>query len=168
MSGDSKHPKDRGTETYRDKLIEHLSLEIDTHTKMIFDWRARASFYWLLGPFVLMGSVLIATRSIPAIRKLDSIAWIAITVGIVCFMGIGFLGARMEEQLWNQCNQWRSCILRLSEQPDSGVTDGDVVFRHRVVATYILAHAVVLILFLCIIFLIFHLIATNPSSDTAR
>ena len=55
---------------YQKELIEHLSSEIDTHTKMIFDWRARAAFYWLVGPFVAIGSVVIITKQVPTFSSL--------------------------------------------------------------------------------------------------
>ena len=50
--------------TYEDKLIDHLSREIETHTKNMMTFRARINFA-VFGPFVLLGSIMVSAKGVP-------------------------------------------------------------------------------------------------------
>jgi hypothetical protein len=52
-----------------DKLIEHLSKEIETQTDNLMTFRTRVSFAALIGPFFLLGSLLVAAKRIPKARN---------------------------------------------------------------------------------------------------
>lgn len=132
------------------ELIEHLSSEIDAFTRMMFDWRARAAFYWLVGPFVVISSVVIVTKQLPTVQRLDVYGWIALVIAGACFMGMGYIGARIEAHMTNQCNVWRLTILRLSSQDSKGLRTSNVLEeKQRVIRAYLSAHGLLLIIFIC-------------------
>jgi len=136
-------------------LIQHLSTEIDTHTKMIFDWRARAAFYWLVGPFLAIGSVVIITKEPPAFNGLDSVGWMALGIACLCFVGIAYIGSRIEADLTDQCNIWRLTIFQLTTQQTPTLQEADVIAPKKPVKTaYMIAHALLLLTFLSTIFVI--------------
>src|SRR5207253_6842119 len=126
-------------------LIEHFSSEIDTHTKMIFDWRARAAFYWLVGPFVAIGSVVVITRQVPTFSSLGWAGVIAGFIACACFILMAVLGAKMEAGMWDQCNKWRKAILLLTVQgPPPILKEEDVLELQRVRTAYLCAHFLLL------------------------
>ena len=132
------------------ELIEHLSSEIDAYTRMTFDWRARAAFYWLVGPFVVISSVVLVTKQLPTVQRLDIYGGIALVVACACFMLMAYIGARMEAHMTDQCNVWRLTILRLCSQDSKGLKTSDVqVVKQRVIRAYLIAHGLLLAIFLC-------------------
>jgi hypothetical protein len=48
--------------THEDALIDHLSREIETHTKNMMTFRARINFAVFVGPFVLLGSIMVSAK----------------------------------------------------------------------------------------------------------
>ena len=132
------------------ELIEHLSTEIDTYTKMIFDWRARAAFYWLIGPFIVISSMMIVTKQVPTFQDLDGYGRAAAAVAGICFIVMAYIGARMEAHMADQCNIWRYTILRLTSETNVRLNKSDViVLKQRVKVAYMAAHALLLVAFLC-------------------
>ena len=156
--------KKAGSTIPRNDLVTHLSREIETHSKLMMDWRARASFYWLLGPFVVIGSMSIATRQIPRIENLDGTGWVAAVVAAGCFLGMAYLGAIMEEHLWEQCNIWRRTIVKLTTIDTVAITEADFAIKQRVVPGYMIAHVLLLVAFLASIALASRLVAVGPDT----
>lgn len=135
--------------------IQHLSTEIDTHTKN--DFR-------LASP----RSVLLASRSLsrdrlrcdyykrtPAFNGLDSVGWMALGIACLCFVGIAYIGSRIEADLTDQCNIWRLTIFQLTTQQTPTLQEADVIAPEKPVKTaYMIAHALLLLTFLSTIFVI--------------
>jgi hypothetical protein len=154
-------------------LIKHLSTEIDTHTKMIFDWRARAAFYWLVGPFLAIGSFVIVTKERPAFHGLDSVGWMALGIACLCFVGMAYLGSRIETDLTDQCNIWRLTIFQLTTQQTPILQETDVVGPKKPVKiAYMVAHTLLLVTFLSTLFLISRSVVAKqnvePPSNTIQ
>lgn len=149
---------------HQKELIEHLSTEIDTHTKMIFDWRARAAFYWLVGPFVVIGSIVVVTKQVPTLHSLDNVGIAAAIIVCACFIGIAYLGARMEAHMWDQCNTWRNTIFRLASEKTPALEKAEVVVaKQRVKTAYMIAHLLLLLAFVSSMVLIWHSGLSNTS-----
>ena len=121
---------------------------------MIFDWRARAAFYWLVGPFVAIGSVVIVTKQVPTFYNLDRTGRGAGIIACLCFIGMALLGARMEAHMWDQCNRWRETNLLACAGTDIKLKDEDLMERQRVQTAYVIAHILLLAAFLSTLVLI--------------
>jgi hypothetical protein len=154
---------------YQKELIQHLSSEIDTHKKMIFDWRARAAFYWLMGPFVAFGSVVIITRQVPSFSTLGWPGRVAILFACASFILMGILGAKMEAHMWDQCNRWRKSILLLTTEGASPILkEGEVMEWQRVRTAYLCAHFLLLFALLSTLFLVSSSTVIDPGGAAAK
>jgi len=74
-----------GSMMNREKLIEYLSSEINTHTTNISTFRAKLSFITLVGPFLLLSSFFIATKGVFPPVTLSALS----VSGILTFEGSG-------------------------------------------------------------------------------
>lgn len=152
---------------FQKELIQHLSLEIDTHKKMIFDWRARAAFYWLVGPFVAIGSVVVITKQVPQFSSLHGWGLVAAITACGSFVVMGVLGAKMEAGMWDQINIWRETIRRLTKPASDVLTENDVIETQRVMTGYVCAHLLLLLALLTTLFLLSQSPVINASSSPA-
>lgn len=142
---------------HEDKLIDHLSQDIATHTSYLASFRSRVAFTILIGPFVLLGSFLIATKGeIPAVH-LGLYDWAAIVVTCLCYLTLGVYGATLDKHVVQQCNTWRTQIELLHE--DSSNKIGDIRFEHKnQVIAYFTALALVLVAFVAIVYVLITLL----------
>jgi hypothetical protein len=105
------------------------------------NFRVRISFTLFIGPFIVLGSLIIVTRGqgveLDLSRIQPSIKWSAVAT----FMLLGFVAGGIEVQTWNQINRWRECIGKLVSGQRIG-QDGlneylkDTVLTRRVVWYY--------------------------------
>jgi hypothetical protein len=124
---------------FDEKLIEYLSKEIETHTNSMVAFRARGHFSLFVGPFAILGALLVTDRAfvLPATADLSAI-WPLI--GLVAgYMGLGWMSFAIEEHVWNQCNRWRSLIADVRAGGAEAVTFDKLVFRHRLPRAYALS-----------------------------
>ena len=92
-----------------DKLIEHLSKEIETQTDNLMTFRTRVSFAALIGPFFLLGSLLVAAKRIPKASNGWLIAG-GLVLMILSYLTLGWAASSIERHAWRQCNVWRGLI----------------------------------------------------------
>jgi hypothetical protein len=97
-------------ESLRAELIKHLSSEIGAQTEYINTLRSRMAFAVLVGPFAVLGSALIATKG-ELCTPTGILPWVAISVAGLCYLGLGFYGARLDEHVTQQCNAWQGALL---------------------------------------------------------
>lgn len=94
----------------RVKMVEHLSAEIVSLTGFQTSHRTRMGFTVLIGPFIVLGSFLIATDgSIPS-RDIDVWDWLAGILAALAYVGFAFHGAAIDQRTLDQCNEWRRDI----------------------------------------------------------
>lgn len=138
---------------HEDKLIEHLSQDITTHTSYLASFRSRVAFTVLIGPLVLLGSFLIATKGeIPAV-SLGLYDYGAIVVACLCYLILGVYGATLDKHVIQQCNTWRTQIESLRQDSSSKI--GDISFEHKnQVTAYLTGLVLVLVAFLAIVYLL--------------
>lgn len=124
---------------FEKELIEYLSKEIETHTNSLMTFRSRISFAGLFGPFLLLGSVLVATKNIPGrMAPMPGNEWLVAAGGLVLsYLALGFAGAAVERHVWRQCNEWRGLIAQLSQGERVSVTKDDLKFKERLKLGYV-------------------------------
>lgn len=136
---------------HRKELIEHLSCEITTHATNSMTFRSRLAFTVLIGPFVVMGSFLVATDgrvNSDAIEAIDARAVLAALGACVTYFGLGYYGARIDIHIMDQCNKWRRSLVDLAN--GAPITEVKIEFPHRGVRGYLLVFLLVLVAFFCI------------------
>lgn len=90
-----------------------------------------------------------------------------IALGVVClsFIGMAYLGARMETHMANQCNKWRHTIFRLTTEEKAMIGKTDVVVqKQRVKLAYLIAHLLILLAFFCSMLIVSRSALSNPNA----
>lgn len=98
-------------------VIQHLSKEIETTNNNMMAFRTRIGFGMFVGPFVLLGSFIVAAKGQPVSFTLTSRGKVALVVDVVCFLGIAYIASQIEAQSLKQCDRWRTLIADLSRTP---------------------------------------------------
>ena len=100
------------SEKEKEKLIDHLSKEIEVQNNNMMTFRTRANLPVFLGPFVLLGSVVIGEKRVPRGLHLDPVSIIALVGLAASYLLMGLAAARIELLMSRQCNKWRSLITK--------------------------------------------------------
>jgi len=134
---------------HEDKLIEHLSKEIETHTNSLMTFRARINMAVFVGPFVLLGSLLIAAKGVP--RGINIDAWtVAFFVGLaMSYITMGMACAGIEAHIWRQCNAWRRLIARMTIDSTRKVSEEELTFSESLRKGYVIVYLAMILAFLC-------------------
>ena len=103
----------------RTELTEYLTKEIETLSTNTMTFRSRIAFSVFIGPFLILGSIIVSTSRSGLNLSLDSrSAWIAAVIAGLAFWTLGIISGRIEQGALEKCNQWRRCIIKLqSEEP---------------------------------------------------
>jgi hypothetical protein len=99
--------------TDKEKLIEHLTKEIEVQNNNMMTFRTRANLPVFLGPFVLLGSIVIGQKQTPLGIRLDGIAITAIIGLAASYLAMGLAAARIEISMAEQCDKWRDLIAKI-------------------------------------------------------
>ena len=122
---------------HEDKLIDHLSREIKTNTNNLMTFRSRVNLSVFLGPFVLLGSLLIATKGVPRVMAFDRLT-VAAYVGLgISYFVMGWACARIEAHMWRQCNAWRRLIARVTSDSTTKISEADLTFDEIYTRTFL-------------------------------
>jgi hypothetical protein len=113
------------------ELIVSLSKEIDTTMTSIMAFRTKIGFGMFVGPFVLLGSFIVAAKGQPVPFNLSQSGRIALVVDLACYLAIGFIAAKIEAQAYDQCNKWRNLIWRLLNEPLREIEKKEFVVKHQ-------------------------------------
>jgi hypothetical protein len=128
------------------KLIEHLSKEIETQTDNLMTFRTRVSFAALIGPFFLLGSLLVAAKRIPKASN----GWL-ITGGlllmILSYLTLGWAASSIERHTWRQCNVWRGLIAEVFCGNNSNVTAERLRFDEKLRLGYLVSYSAMALAF---------------------
>jgi len=138
------------------KLIEHLSKEIETHTNNLMTFRARVSFAALVGPFVLLGSLLFAAKRIPSASN-GRIIIGGLIVMALCYLTMGWSAASIERHTWRQCNVWRRLIAKMTSNNTEGVSPEELEFNEKLRLGYLVTYGAMVLAFGCVILIIRYL-----------
>jgi len=151
------------------EIISYLSKEIETVNNGMMVFRSKISFAVLVGPFVILGALLYATRGLPISTSLGPGGKAAIVFVGLCYLALAFLSGLIEEDGWRQCNKWRKLISDLHKDPTMEI--GNRILRtdkknvdpgHFMKWSYLLACALMLASFASLVFILFRVRTTQP------
>jgi|ERR1044072_176920 hypothetical protein len=139
---------------YEETLIEHLSREIEAQTKNMMTFRARINFAVFVGPFVLLGSIMVSAKGVPRGITPDKRTILAGIVLLMSYILMACTCAKIERQMWKRCNEWRKTILRIITDGSAGLKDEDFVFEESVMLGYALVYTAIVIAFACAVWIV--------------
>jgi hypothetical protein len=144
---------------FEKELIEYLSKEIETHTNSLMTFRSRISFAGLFGPFLLLGSIVVATKSIPGPKApVPLTSWlVAGSVLFLSYFALAWAGATVERHVWRQCNVWRGLIARISEGEPVKLTSAELNFKDSLRLGYLFTFGAMSFAFAGAVFIIRYL-----------
>ncbi len=138
---------------HEDKYIEHLSRDIAMHTNYLMMFRSRMAFAILIGPFVLLGSFLIATKGTIPKNHIGVDAIVAIVTACICYLTLGIYGARLDRHVTRQCDIWHRQIDSLRKEEEDYTED--IGFEHhKTYRAYLSGLGLVLLAFLSNVYLL--------------
>jgi hypothetical protein len=135
------------------EIIAYLSKEIETTTNTMMVFRSKIAFAVFFGPFLILGSFVVAAKSLPLSIELDLYGKIAIAVGCTCFLALAVISARIEKDAANQCNLWRKLIADIHENPQTTIQGRAHWKQNKLTWTYFGAYCLLLASFISIIFI---------------
>jgi hypothetical protein len=96
----------------RIELIKHISSEILAREAFLDTLRSRMGFTILIGPFFIVGSMLIAMKPNTTIAlPTEMWPWGALVVAVACYILLGEYGARIDRHETAQCDVLRGKLL---------------------------------------------------------
>jgi hypothetical protein len=118
-------------EPLRGDLIKHISAEIVAHQEWLATLRSRMGFTVLIGPFLVLGSVLIATKSAPTIMvwPTERPPWASFISAVLCFIGCGVYGAFLDKHGTKQCDFWRAILVSVAK--GESISEVHLDFKHH-------------------------------------
>ncbi len=145
----------------RDKAIEHITKEIETTINNIYTFRIRSAFTVWIGPFLLLGSVIVAKNGVYTI-EFDLLSVVSGVVAFVLYMGLGIGAGVIEKTNWKRCDDLRKILMGLISEESINI-DTDLFYElgreKKVVKFYI-----EVFLGIAIIFIAATLIISSPPS----
>jgi hypothetical protein len=147
---------------YGEKLIEHLSTEIATHTKNMMTFRAKINFAVFVGPFVLLGSLMVSAKGVPRSITFDYRTKIAAVLLLMSYILMACTCAAIERQMWRKCNKWRVVILKIITNSSEKIEKEDLVFPESVRLGYWLVYIAIIIAFGCAVWIVSRVQIASP------
>ena len=129
-----------------DKLIEHLSKEIETQTNNLMTFRTRVSFAALIGPFFLLGSLIVAARRLPKANNQWLIAG-GLLLMILSYLTLGWAASSIERHAWRQCNIWRGFIAEIFCDNRKNITAEKLKFNEKLRLGYLVSYGAMALAF---------------------
>jgi hypothetical protein len=108
------------------EIIAYLSKEIETVTHDMMLFRSKITLSVLLGPFLILGTLVYAAKGVPFSRRLGVAEVIAVVFVCACYFAIAYVAGRIEEDGWRQCNVWRKLISELQSDPTASMNERNV------------------------------------------
>jgi hypothetical protein len=138
------------------ELIEYFSKEIETHTNSLMTFRSRISFAGLFGPFLLLGSLLVATKQLPGSNVVVSgNRWLVAGGGLfLSYLALAWAGATVEKHIWRQCNRWRKLIAEIAQGDPIRLTAEQLEFKEHLRLGYLFCFGAMSLAFVAAVFLI--------------
>jgi hypothetical protein len=134
------------------EIIKHLSKEIETQTNCMAQFRSRVNFTIYIGPFLLLGALIIKKDGpLANFSAILDATW-ALALLAVAFLGQGFFCGLIEHHSWQQCNRWRELIADLRTSPSSEIIPAvKITFKERLKLCYLAVYALLAVEFVAIV-----------------
>jgi len=140
------------------EIINHLTKEIETQINNMMTFRTRANLTIYIGPFVILGSYVIATKGELGDVNPNAVAYVSMIALGVCFILLGTCSALIERQSWHQCNRWRELIAESqAATPPDMRTDSRFVYKEHLLKSYLVVYALLFIAFISVLILLFNI-----------
>lgn len=152
-------------ETLTDDLIQYLSKEIETTSHNIMEFRTKIGFALLVGPFLLLGSLVVSAKGQPIVFNLKGWGWLAVAVIAVCYFGIAFVGSEIEAGAANYCNRYRKMIAALRSNPTLEIRQEQLEAPQHIRAGYMWGYG---LLFFSVVATVFIVKNTGTPEPSAR
>lgn len=140
-------------------LIEALSNEITKSSDRIVSFRNRIAFLTWVAPILILGSAVVAASGHLPLRMINP-PWVIIAgvVVVQCYMGLGWIAARIEEQAWGQVNRVRAMLIKVSNDANCKLTEEEYRdnIGRRLRETYLCACFLVIVSALCMCVMAFN------------
>jgi hypothetical protein len=148
------------------ELIKHLSSEIATQSEYLGTLRARMGLTFVVGPFVVFGSFLLATKSAQTLPQFSKAQLPAAIVAASSYILLGLYAAMLDAQVTDQCDRWRRAIIKLSNNEPA--VERDVLFRHHTYIAYIIGWVLTFSAFVSIVWLLSSMLSQAASIPTPK
>jgi len=143
----------------KEKLIDHLTKEIEVQNNNMMTFRTRANLPVFLGPFIVLGSVVIGQKQTPKGLSIDALTITAIVGLAASYLAMGLAAARIEVSMAKQCNRWRDLIAKIVTD-DTTITEN---IQHQLKYTpvgyrgYVAVYFAMFVGFICVLTIILRL-----------
>ncbi len=144
------------------EVIQSLSKEIEANTNNMMVFRVRIGFGLLVGPFLLLGSFVVAARGQRISFELDKWAIAAIFMNGFCFIVLAYICARIEEQVWEQCRKWRNLIALLFNDSSAQIPETQRKSRNMFLRAYLTGYSLLFVSVVCTIIIMTKVRVTAP------
>lgn len=139
--------QDEDVASLRNEIIKYLSGEIESHSEYLMTFRSRIAFTVLIGPFVILGYVLVVSKP-TATNYVGQEVALAFGAVAVSYLILGFCTSRLDQHCTDQCNKLRRAIIKVSA--GKNLDETDLLIRDPVVWPYMAAFSSVIVAFFCI------------------
>ena len=95
----------------KNKLIEHMSKEIETLSTSALTFRTKSAFTIWIGPYFILGSVIVATKA-KFKFTISNLELIGISLFVI-YVLLGGITGWIERHYWKRCNELRKGIIQL-------------------------------------------------------
>src|SRR5436853_7347867 len=100
-------PEEREFQNTSKEVIQHLCKEIEITTNNLMIYRSKISLAIFLGPYIILGSVIVATKGLSVTFNWNLWVIILMFVQGACFLAFAYTNAAIEQHGWDQCHRWR-------------------------------------------------------------
>jgi hypothetical protein len=96
-------------------VIEQLAKEIQITADTITNLRTKTAFTIWIGPYVLLGSIVVAQKDGFTVPFRSPIFLAAVLVVLFCYMAVGHMAGVIEQHNLERANKLRQCIVAVAE-----------------------------------------------------
>lgn len=97
-------------------LTEYFTKEVELHTNLLVSQRTKNNLVFCIGPFIVLGGLAASESAVLGLQNMPNTLFLfSCILALAAFLGLGYIGAEIEEKLWGQCNAWRRNIAKIHE-----------------------------------------------------
>jgi len=158
------------TKKTKEKIIEHITKEIEVITNNIISFRLKNAFTVWIGPFILLGSLILSKNIHVDYDKIQDVIGLIATLPLL-FIIMGVMGGLIEQQSWAQCEKLRRAISEITTRDDINseelysLISFNNLNRHALIA-YTIVFILLLTIFVFITIITFNIISWEPQSNS--
>ena len=133
-------------------LTIYLTKEVELHMNLMLAQRTINNLLFSVAPFLALGVIASNSTLVSSLRAISNQKFFLFIIFIICiYLFLGLIGAKIEEELWHQCNEWRRQIAKIHH------LHGESAFEFsskRLIIAYVSIFGSIGMLFSALLFLI--------------